>query len=138
MDNEIISLTQSLSKNVALAPQDFSTCVEVLGCNFPEDYLEFMALYNGAEGEMQQSWLQLWPIQELSELNEGYEVSSYLPNVLLIGSNGGGEAFGIKKQEGTFVQVPFLFNEEDVSEIGSSFKEFLVALNRPFIDRIGG
>jgi hypothetical protein len=52
---------------------------------------------------MQQSWLQLWPIQELSELNEGYEVSSY----------------------------PFLFNEEDVSEIGNSFKEFLIALNRP-------
>jgi len=58
-------------------------------------------------------------------------MSSYPPNVLLIGSNGGGKAFGIKKQEGTFVQVPVLFNEEDVSEIGSSFKEFLIALNRP-------
>jgi hypothetical protein len=130
MDNEINGLTQSLTKNVPLGSQEFSACLEALDCNFPEDYLEFMVLYNGAEGEMQQSWLQLWPQQELSELNNGYEVSNYLPNVLLIGSNGGGEAFGIRKQEGTFVQVPFLFDEEDVSDIGSSFKEFLMILNR--------
>lgn len=136
VDHEIINLTNGLLKNKAISRQNFDHQVAALDCNFPLDYLEFMAVHNGAEGDMAESWLQLWPIEQLLEINKGYAVADYLPEILLVGSNGGGEAFGIRKREGTFIQVPFLFDEDGVADIGDSFKAFLLALNTPFEDRI--
>lgn len=136
IDYEIIELTRNLEKNEAILLHDLSNHVEALDCNFPADYLDFMALHNGAEGDMIESWLQLWPIEQLLSINEGYAVAEYLPEIILIGSNGGGEAFGIRKRGGTFIQVPFLFDEDQITDIGYNFKTFLLALNRPFEERI--
>ncbi|PSL19890.1 SMI1/KNR4 family protein [Chitinophaga ginsengisoli] len=141
MDKEIVNLTNKLEKKGPPAnPETFETIVDALDCNFLPDYLDFMLAHNGAEGEMEESWLKLWPVEEIEEANKGYHGSpDNLPDVLLIGTNGGGEGFGIRKATGVFIQVSLIdMDEENLSEIGRTFKEFLIALNTDFFTRIQG
>lgn len=138
MDQDIIKLTQELDKNPPANQETFRPVISRLNCNFSHDYLEFILQHNGAEGKMKESWLRLWPIEEIEELNAGYHFDDdELPDVLLIGTNGGGEGFGIRKHTGVFIQVPLIdMDEENLSEIGNNFKEFLIALNTEFLSRI--
>jgi cell wall assembly regulator SMI1 len=94
MDNVIIDLTSKLDKNPPADPEVLQAIVDSLDCNFPPDYLDFMLAHNGAEGEMEESWLRLWPVEELEEGNRDYNgAPDNLPDVLLIGTNGGGDGF---------------------------------------------
>lgn len=75
----------------------------------PADYLEFLALSNGGEGELgvEPGWFQLWPAEDVAALNAKYHVSEFLPGFTAFGSNGGGEmlAFG---PDGAVSMVPFI------------------------------
>ena len=54
------------------------------------------------------SYLLLWEKGELVKLNDAYEVLKHLKNVMLIGSDGGGTAYGVEIS-GKYVEVPFVF-----------------------------
>src|SRR3954447_10511778 len=64
----------------------------------PAEYLAFLALSNGGEGDLalEPGWFQLWRTEEVVALNDSYEVATFLPGFIGLGSSGGGEllAFG--------------------------------------------
>ena len=65
--------------------------------------------------------------------DSNYEVAEYCPRLLLIGSDGCGEAFGLdyRKDEVPFVQVPFVgMDPEAIQHVGKSFSFFLNALSQ--------
>jgi len=93
----------------------------------PSDYVEFMEKCNGGEGFIGENYLILYPLNEIIEANEDYEVAKYLPNVLLIGSNGGGEAIAIDFNKlKKYIIVPFLFEEEAILEQSYSLEGFFL------------
>ena len=51
--------------------------------------------------------------KELLEINDDYEIEVFLPGHIIIGSNGGGELYGIDNK-GNYFNVPVLIDEEDV------------------------
>jgi len=103
-----------------------------LGVKLPLEYVEFLKRSNGGEGFIGKSaYVILWAVGELASLNEAYEVQKYMPELLLFGSDGGGEAFGFDTRDPQcpIVQVPFVGMSWDVAwAMGATFNEFLERL----------
>ncbi|SFO57464.1 SMI1 / KNR4 family (SUKH-1) [Chitinophaga sp. YR627] len=130
MDNDLLYLTAKLDKNPPIDKDSFDKALELIDCSFPPDYLSFMRKHNGCEGAvLNGQWLVLWPIQELLQYNEMYGASVFAPGLFLIGSNGGAIAYGIKKEQGIFFEVEFVYMEEKESiVIAKDFESFLWSL----------
>ncbi|GGC59449.1 hypothetical protein [Chelatococcus reniformis] len=63
--------------------------------------------------------------------NSGYQVESLVPELVLIGSNGGPTAYGIDRHRGglAFVSIPFHpMQRGEVRVLGRSFAAFLASL----------
>lgn len=100
------------------------------GLTLPVDYLFFLTNYSGYETFIKDNYVVLWDLSELTALNEGYEVQVYLPEVLAIGSNGGGEMIGLERLDDKgfkVILIPFgALKDRDYSiDIGNSFVDFL-------------
>lgn len=77
------------------------------------------------EGLINNNYLSLWKKQDILKYNDLYKVKEFLPNILLIGSNGGDIAYGINN-EGNYISVPFVpMNSEECKIIGKNFDDFI-------------
>ena len=97
-----------------------------------EKYNEFEKYINeciSGEGMIgENSYLILWEKEEIEGLNDAYEVKEFLNNSILIGSNGGDNAYGIDV-DGKFFEVPFIGMDDDEKKVlGNSFEEFIEKL----------
>ena len=101
---------------------------EINGVELPRQYIDFMLLHNGGEGDLGETWFILYPIEELEEINEDYEVDRYLPGRIIIGSNGGGELYGIDS-EGNYFNVPEMMDEEDITFFGTDLDQLPDKIN---------
>ena len=100
----------------------------VNGVTLIKSYLDFMNEHNGGEGDIGNSWLQLYPLEDLESVNYLYELNEFLPGHVLIGSNGGGEFFGIDSEGNLFI-VPAAFDPEDVTILGTDMYELAEKIN---------
>lgn len=105
---------------------EFNTVI--FGVELPKEYVDFMKLHNGGEGDTGESWLVLFPIEELQDINEEY--NEFLPSGhVIIGSNGGGELFGLNS-DGKYFIVPALIEEEYLEVIGESIENLPADINK--------
>ena len=99
----------------------------------PEDYAQFLQQADGGEGFVGNSYVILWHVGELLELNRAYQVVEYAPGLFLFGSDGGGEAFAFdtRTAANAIVSLPFVGMElKVVRPIASDFTAFLEELFR--------
>lgn len=103
--------------------------MRALNIELPQDYIDFLRASNGGDGFLGQNYVMLWRVEELKPLNDSYEVAQFAPNLLLFGSDGGGEAyaFNTRMRPWPVVKVPFIGMGDVQSAIllGRSFAEFL-------------
>ena len=91
---------------------------KIYDVELPDNYIEFMKKYNGGRGEIiGEYWLELFSMEELQGLNDDYELQEFLPDHIIIGSNGGGEFYGIDK-DGNYFNVPCIMDENDITLLG--------------------
>lgn len=83
----------------------------------PVQYLCFMKKHNGGKGDIGETWLELFPLEELQEINDDYYIEEFLPNHIIIGSNGNGELYGIDGN-GIYFNVPIMIDESDITFLG--------------------
>jgi hypothetical protein len=100
--------------------------------NLPRDYVDFLKTANGGEGFVgEHSYLILWKLEQILEFNVAYEVHEYAPGLVLIGSDGGGEAFAFDTNVSPWpvVQIPFVGMDHELAQVIApnfvSFLEFL-------------
>jgi hypothetical protein len=63
------------------------------------DYLAFMREHNGCDGLVgREGNISLWPLEEVLLRTEQYRVDEFAPGLLLIGSDGGNEAFAFDRR----------------------------------------
>jgi SMI1 / KNR4 family (SUKH-1) len=107
-------------------------CQANLRFQLPADYVEFLQQMNGGEGFMgDNEYLMLWRVEELAEMDAGYNVPEFTPELFLFGSNGGGEAFAFdtRSTPQPIVAVPFIAMELcDAIMIATNFRTFLEVL----------
>lgn len=102
--------------------------IEINGVKLPQDYIDFMKEHNGGEGDIGESWLVLYPMEELQKYNDDSEISEYLPNHIIIGGDGGEELYGITP-DGKYFNVPSMFEEEEVTILCDDIKDFADKVN---------
>jgi hypothetical protein len=127
--DEVRELLVKFNRNIGATDAQIADNERELGKKLPAEYVEFLKLSNGGEGFVGKHYLILWPVEELSEANKGYEVEESAPGLLAFGSDGGGEAFGFDTRipDWPVVLVPFIVMDWDdaipvVDSFGGFFK----------------
>ena len=110
------------------APYEGKEIISVNDVTLPAQYLNFMKKHNGGVGDIGETWFLLYGLEKLQELNEAYDMEKFLPNHIIIGSNGGGELYGIDSQ-GNYFNVPVLIEEEYISYLGNDIEELPDRIN---------
>jgi hypothetical protein len=117
-----------LKTNFPVKSADLSTFLSSIDFVPPSDYIDFMVLYNGAEGKVgKSSYLKIWAIEELIEYNRAYEVDLYAEGYFIFGTNLGGTAYAFNKKDSSIVQFEFIGMLMDDNPIycGAGFVDFL-------------
>lgn len=83
-----------------------------LGRSLPPEYRSLLSRCNGVDGPVGEGWLILHPVETLSEVQSRYADVEHLSGWLIIGSNGGGEAFVLDEQGQVFV-APWIGDRAD-------------------------
>jgi hypothetical protein len=104
--------------------------------DIPSDYCDFLVQSNGAIGFIGKSYIQLWSIDEIYQSNDGYKAKEFFPGLLLIGTNGGLEAYVIDlrpESKARYGMIPFITSGfDDLIPCGDSFDEFLEFVKNQF------
>lgn len=83
-------------QEVGATPQMLADLQAALGYHLPAAYLHLLAETDGAEWGVHDGdsgdCLVLWQVNEIITMNQGYQIQRWLPHVLAIGSDGGGDA----------------------------------------------
>lgn len=74
------------------------------------------------------SYLILWDKSEIEELNDAYGTEEFLQGIILIGSDGGDNAYGID-DNGFFYEIPFIgMSNKEAVKLGDDFNDFINSL----------
>ncbi|MCU0484560.1 MAG: SMI1/KNR4 family protein [Anaerolineales bacterium] len=125
--------SSEFKKNPGAQFEEIVKVQKILNIEFPQQYVDWLLLSNGGEGEVGNSYLALWCLEEIIPLNEAYEVHEFIPGIILIGSDGGDTAFGIDTYVSPhpFIEVPFIgMDRKEIRVCGETFADFLDYLSR--------
>lgn len=102
-------------------------CQANLGFALPADYVQFLDQMNGGEGFVGKHYLMAWRIEDLIQFNKEYLDDELVPELLLFGSDGGGElfAFDTRSTPPAIVAVPAIVSLKDAIVIAPNFSLFL-------------
>jgi len=93
---------------------------------FPEDYVTFINDLEDLEISSDSGYMELFPLNELEEINKEYETDKYAPNFIAIGTNGSGVGIFINKENKQIYSIPFVgLEENDAVLLANSFSEFI-------------
>jgi hypothetical protein len=117
----------SFQLNAAASEQVLVSLAEGAPAPLPDDKIAFLRCANGGEGFIGERYVILWRVEELIEMNRGYNVAEFFPNLFFIGTDGWGEAyaFNIPGINSTVFEVPFIGLPSDARMIANSFELFV-------------
>jgi cell wall assembly regulator SMI1 len=97
-----------------------------LGLDLPVGLRAFVGEADAAEGFVGGSYLAMWPIASLADLNMKARVPEFVPDLIVFATDGGGEGYAFERQTGSFVNVPMIgMRVVERTSIGDSFASFL-------------
>lgn len=95
----------------------------------PADYQEFLSVTDGATGPIgSQGWVDLWGIDDIRETNRTFRAANLVDDLVLFGSDGGGDALAFDTGSGgcVIVRVPFdTLARADARVLGDTLVEAL-------------
>lgn len=97
---------------------------------FPEDFKEFLLFSNGATGDIDGDYLELWAVEEIPASNRVIEMDKYSPGLIAFGGDGANElyAFDARKTPCAIVQIPMIGMDLDsVWKCADTFEHFLIS-----------
>jgi hypothetical protein len=98
----------------------------VAGVRLPDEYLAFMSVSDGGEGDIGATWVEIWPVgRVLAEL----ESESHYADVVLFAGDGANTVYGFDRlRGGHIVEGDWIgLTRDDVIRHGP-FAEFLAGL----------
>lgn len=102
---------------------------EEAGFELPHDYIDVMKDSNGGEGEVgENSWLSLFPLEELIATNENYQlVMEQIPDYFLFGKDAADTGYAFHKYNKTIHSFGLMsdFRTDPIEFCGNSFTEFI-------------
>lgn len=108
--------------------------INSVGRKLPNEYVDFLRFSNGAFG----TYLYVYPIDEVLSYLTTEWIKEDIPGLLVIGSDGGGEAYGynLNFQSPEIVMVPFIGGRwENAVVVATKFHSFLEIASKPGMDK---
>lgn len=106
--------------------EDIDAAEVSLSVPLPSELREFVQRADAAEGFVGDSYLAMWPIASIADLNTKARVAQYAPDLILFATDGGGEGYGFERQGGAIVNVPMIgMGRVARTPAGDSFNGFL-------------
>lgn len=134
MNESILEILKKMDKETPATKIMIEKVEKEWNISFPCEYKQLILFSNGIEGPIgKASYLSIWPINELIELNQEYAVDEFLSGIKYFGSDGGDIAYGFEfdHDRTTIIEIPFdSINKEEVKKYGESFFEFLIEKNK--------
>lgn len=133
MNEQVKHIIESLlTEAEILTEEEIATIVSQFPFSFPASYIDVIRFVNGQEGEIGPgSWICLFPIEELAELNNDYKfLMEDAPDYFLIGKDAADTGYAFHKVQGTFHSFGLMSNFETdfIDFMGQDFYEFLETL----------
>jgi hypothetical protein len=129
MRNIINMLESTWARRPGASPSELADAEQSMVHRLPSDYKLFLQWSDGGEGQVGNRYLSLWKASELSQLNADYEIATYLPGLVAIGTDGGdlAYAFDFRNPEGAaVVEVPLGdLDPASAVKIADRFEDFL-------------
>ena len=105
---------------------DVAAAEAALSFSFPPDYREFLLCCDGLCGFVGAHYVVLKSASVLTDYNRDHNFPEFCPEVVAIGTNGGGEAIVFRRDNGYVAFVPFIgMSIEEAVDIASTFDAFL-------------
>lgn len=134
MNESILEILKKMDKETPATKIMIEKVEKEWNISLPYEYKQLILFSNGIEGPIgKASYLSIWPINELIELNQEYAVDEFLSGIKYFGSDGGDIAYGFEfdHDRTTIIEIPFdSINKEEVKKYGESFFEFLIEKNK--------
>ncbi len=131
--NDVAQLLKDWRLNPGAPREVVERVQSELGIVFPQDYTDLMEWSNGGEDWIGESYLRLWPMEEIPLMNAGYGALRFAPGMVFFGGDGGGMIYGFDTHfdPPTIVEVDAVCIgiEEDTIVHRMSFTEFLQLLH---------
>ncbi|HEY4059732.1 MAG TPA: SMI1/KNR4 family protein [Kofleriaceae bacterium] len=96
----------------------------------PSDYLDYLAVHDGGEGEVPATCLFLLRVAELIPYQRDTRIEEFSPGFFVFGTNGGGEtfAFDLRANPPHVVMMPAIGGSEDAIKQAATFSDFLLGI----------
>lgn len=121
-------LTDLLDLNAPATEDAIQQAEEELGIRFPSQFRDFLLESNGGEGSISASYLALWPVEAIAQLNRDYQIDEYTPGLVAFASDDGGMAYAFDTRAANLpiVEIPFeSIHIEEAKACGDTFVAFL-------------
>lgn len=127
MGDKFISAIENLDVGKGADDKTIAEVEKTFNFKFPSDFLTFLKNTDGAEGPIgKNGYISLWSLKQMVVLNDEYFVNKYKPNLMLFGTDGGGEGFGYNKDDSSIVQIPLIgIGTDPYINISYSFTDFI-------------
>src|SRR2546422_11076133 len=128
MENLIEIIAPSWFKRAGAATEQIKQAEAALRMELPPDYKTFLSWSNGGEGQIGSAYFSFWSAEEIKDLNEDYQISKYLPGIVGIGTDGGGQCYALdyrmRPETPSLIQCPLGdFDFSSIVVFGSDFSE---------------
>ena len=131
MNESILEILKKMDKETPATKIMIEKVEKEWNISLPCEYKQLILFSNGIEGPIgKASYLSIWPINELIELNQEYAVDEFLSGIKYFGSDGGDIAYGFEfdHDRTTIIEIPFdSINKEEVKKYGESFFDLLIS-----------
>ena len=129
LKTEVENMLSRFEKETPLSEGEFEAVTKSFDFTIPETYLNVMKVSNGGEGEIgDESWLVLFPINELQQVNDNYRLlMTDIPDYFLIGKDAADTGYAFHKTYGTFHSFGLMsnFKTDSIEFLGKDFVAFL-------------
>ena len=105
---------------------------KVNGVTLPADYIELMRDHDGGEGDVgENAYIQIFRLSELQDINDEYQISEYIKDYFVWGTDLGGMLFGYSGGTGMYSAVDACsLCEDDLMCVSDSLCGFIGSFDR--------
>lgn len=130
MDDKLKYYLSDLERNdEGVSDEVIANVQKNIDFTLPEDYLDLMRTCNGGEGEVgENSWLCLFPIDELIQTNQNYILlMEKIPDYFLFGKDAADTGFAFRKSDKSIHSFGLMsnFKTDPIKFCGNNFREFI-------------
>lgn len=116
----------TIDKNIPPTKDEVEAFLKEIDFSLPLGFIDFFKEANGADINADETFILLWPLTDMVQLNKDYNVEEYAPTFFIFGSDGGDTAYAIERGTGAIFEIPFIgMSKEEAVFKSETFTGFL-------------